>query len=331
MFIRANATAADNINADVEAWRVYLEEKYAIDISYDRDPDGKACIGTGSMATLDMALEMVSAPVVRQVSAYYKEKLGKPLSYAFRYNPYYDPDSNLEILGSFDIESASIELYIPSASKGVFTTGDSPMTIVHEFAHALHFMLMDKTDAAQMEREWTALNGGVGYNTGFLAYAYNKLVFISSYGATDYREDFAEVFSQSLVRGRDGMGFYYKLQTGDERTPLGKKVDYLTALMPRYFADSGTVVTNFKKTATAQAQLYYKGVLLSGEHLQFMGCAYPRYVLNGILGLLELKADSQEWIQDIGGWQVKMTDGSYYLIFPGGYHERIVEPINTAA
>lgn len=325
------AWAAEDKNAKVEEKRLALEQKYNIVIRYDVDQDGTAAIGTGDLATLDVALSPVTAAVVRQVSSYYEQKLGSKLTFAFQYTRYHQPDANVEILASFNTETADIELYIPSSSAGTFTTGASPITILHEFAHAYYFMFADKYGKSNMEKEWVAINGGVAYNEGFLAYAYNKVTFMSSYGATSLEEDFAEIFSHAFLRHREGQGFSHRLMNGDRLTALGKKVAFIEKMLPMYLTDTGTAVANLHRIYTNPINLYYQGIKLSGEQLEYVGCTYPRYVLNGILGYYGLKQESNRWIFEIGGWEVKATDGQYYLVFPGGYCQRLGQPLAQAA
>lgn len=325
------AGAAENKNAQVDAYKQQLEQKYGITITYDVDEDGSACIGTGSLATLDTALSAVTPSVVKQVSDYYQKKNGKKLNYAFIYTPFHDPDQNIEILAAFDEKISNIELYIPESSQGTFITGDSPITILHEFAHAFHLMFMAYYGRDRMEADWVALNGGVRYNKGFLAGAYNKVAFISSYGATSFEEDFAEIFSHAFVRNKEGQGFYHQLLTNGQKTVLGQKVSYIEEMLPMYLTDTSAAVANLQKIFSTPIILNYQGLRLSGEYLQFIGCAYPRYVLRGILSYYGLEAEESWWILDIGGWQVKSTEGQYYLVFPGNIVSKLRTPLDLAA
>lgn len=61
-------------NANVDERILQLEQKYGIEITYATDEDGRACIGTGALATLDYALDSVTPTVVKQVSNYYEKR-----------------------------------------------------------------------------------------------------------------------------------------------------------------------------------------------------------------------------------------------------------------
>ena len=325
------AFAAEDINAKVEEKRLSLEQKFNITIRYDKDEDGRASIGTGDLAILDNALSPVTASAVRQVSSYYENKVGSKLAFSFMYNPYHELDANVEILASFNPKTALVEIYIPSSSAGTFISGSNPITILHEFAHAYYFMFASKYGEKKMEQEWVALNDGVPYNKGFLAYAYNKVTFMSSYGATSLEEDFAEIFSNAFVRHREGQGFYHRLLFEERKTALGKKVEFIEKMLPMYLTDTQTAVSNLRRIYTTPYTLYYQDVKLSGEYLQYIGCAAPRYVLNGILSYYKLKQESSQWILEVGGWQTKTTNGNYYLVFPGGYCIKLNKPLTVAA
>lgn len=237
----------------------------------------------------------------------------------------------VEMLGHFDKDKSIIELYLPSSSKGTFTTGENPITIVHEFAHAFYEMFCDSYGVEKIKKEWTALNRDVKYNEGYLAYAFNRVTFISSYAATSVEEDFADTFAHAFVRHKDGQGLSHRLLTGDQKTALGDKVDYIDSMLPKYLANTDLARSNLRRIFDVDVFLYYQEIRLSGEKLQFMGCSYPRYVLNGILSTMKIKAKNREWLSDIGGWQVSDNAGKCYLIFPGGAMYMLEQPLNAAA
>lgn len=328
MFCAALCFAAEQPqNNQVDEQILQLEQKYDIRITYEVDENRAACIGTGSLTTLDVALDSVTPTVVKQVSDYYEKKNGSKLKYSFVYTPFHKAGSMVELLGRFDEKTSIIEIYLPTSSKGTFTTGENPITIVHEFAHAFYQMFCDSYGVEKLNKEWIALNKGVKYNEGYLAYAYNKVTFISSYAATSVEEDFADTFAHAFVRHKDGQGFSHRLLTGDQKTALGEKVDYIESMLPKYLASTELARANLRRIHQTEVFLYYQGIRLSGEKLQFIGCSYPRYVLNGILSTMKIKAKNTEWLPDIGGWQVSDNAEKYYLIFPGGCFVYAREPI----
>ncbi len=160
---------------------------------------------------------------------------------------------------------------------------------------------------------------------------YNQVTFMSSYGATSLEEDFAELFSHAFVRHNEGQGLAHRLLNGERRTSLGKKLEFIEKMLPMYLSDTQAAVGNLHRAFTAPYSLYYQDVKLAGERLEYIGYAAPRFVLSGIMSHYGLKLDDGAWLADIGGWQVKATDGNYYLIFPGGYCDRISKPFTVAA
>lgn len=309
-------------NADVEAKRLTLEQKYGVNIRYDVDPDGTASIGTGSLATLDKTLEQITPQVVSQVSAHYQKTRGKALTFSFVYSPFQQMGFGFDVLGSFEYATATIELYIPSYGRDVAMTGDGPLTIAHEFGHAFHAMAAPQYGEQQLEREWLACNGGVPYNGPYFVPDYNETAFASSYGATNYDEDFAELFAHLFVRGKDGMGMGALLQRGGQSTALGKKAALVEKLLGLYIGNAQTAAANLRKVYAAAPTVTYKGVVLGGESLQFMGCAYPRYILRSLLYEIGLEAQQSTWVYEIGGWEVASAHGTY-LVFPGGEWHRL--------
>ncbi len=331
VFCQSFTAFAQESQGEFDAYRQKLEQKYSIRISYATTVDGLAAIGTGSLYTLDMALANLTPGVVKQVSDYYQKKLGTPLGFQFVYSPLQETDPELALLGMFDDKQADIHLFIPSSSTNIFTTGCNPLTIAHEFAHAYYQMYLDLDGKETLQREWNALNGGVAYNPGYMAYAYNKVVFMSSYAATGPGEDFAETFAHAFVRNKPGQGIYHRLSTDNQKTALGNKVEYLKKMLPKYLTGTEAAIANLNKVYTTPIFLDYQGLRLTGDETVFIGCSAPRYVLNGILGMNGLSGASAQWIIEIGGWQVQSANGQYYAVFPGGAWTELQGPLKTAA
>lgn len=314
---------------NLEQWVNLIEETYGIAIRYDTDQNGEAIIRTRDMMVLDEALSYVTSGIVRQVSSFYEGKTGEKITYYYTDKAYDLKNPELIVLGQFDEEKSTVYVYVPS-DKGAYTTGSAPITILHEFAHAYHKMVAGLYGAEKMEREWTALNGDVSNNEGYMVYPYNKTVFISSYAASGYQEDFAETFAHAFVRHKEGLGFSHRIRIGEKQTAIGKKVAYIEALLPRTLNDAQGAVSNLRRVYSAPVFLYYQGVRLSGEDMQFMGYAAPRNVLGSVLSYYGIASDSSKWIKEIGGWQVKSTSGQYYLAFPGGACQTLDSPLQAA-
>lgn len=320
-----NATAEETAsNEELEAKRLQLERAYSIRIAYELDPSGTASIGTGALDILDQTLGWITPQVVSQVSAYYRETVGNRLTISFVYSPYQKMGYAFDVLGSFDDDIGVIELYVPAYGRDVAMTGEAPLTVAHEFAHAFHGMARQKYGGEKLEAQWLALNGGQEYRGMYgPAVAYDSTAFITSYSTTSYEEDFAEVFSHAFVRHRDGMGMGPQLEQNGEETALGEKLALVEMLITKLISDSDQAVENLSRCRTADTYLDYQGVRLQGEELQFMGFSYPRYILRSILHDMGLEEEESQWVSRIGGWQVTGTEGDTYLVFPGGEWHRM--------
>ena len=307
------------INPEVEMARRQIEERFGILIRYDVDEDGSAIITTGTLASLDIALSNLTPSFVRQVSDYWERRVGRRLSYNFIYSPHQRFNPNTNILGSFDMDTASIYIYFPITARGFTMTGESPFTYLHEFAHAYHLMLEEKIGAEQLQRQWTALNAGHSYNFASIPEIFDDTVWITAYASTRFVEDFCEVFAHAFWRTRPGQGISHRLtdEYGNQ-TPLGSKVRYLEQLLPRYLNDMDEAVQNFRRVYTAPTSFYYGGLHFSGDYMQFSGLAAPRFLLRSLLHFLEIDAQSSRWVTELGGWEVVSTAGDLFVIFPGG-------------
>lgn len=315
------AFAAESVaekNAAIARKEAEIEAKYGINIEYPTDSNGLAIVTQNSLITLDDSLNNVTAGVVRQVSSYYAEKNGKKLTFSYVRDPSYG-SGNEVVLAGFDSERSLIELYIPRSNTGTLATGENPITIVHEFGHAFHFMYTDKYGMDKMRSEWTAYNGGAAYKPANIVDNPNTKVFVTGYAATMFEEDVAETFAHVFVRNQAGQGFSNLLTSNGAQTGLGKKVAYVEKMLTAYLQDTATAVANYRRIYSTPVSVNYQGMRLSGEHLQFMGYPQPRYVLGGTLSGLGRERSEAIWMRSIGGWYVKDTAGDELIIFPGGW------------
>lgn len=311
-----SAAVADSLAARIGE----LESKYGIHIEYDLDKNDKPIINMGNLTVLDSALETATPTVVRQVSSYYGERNGTALTFRFTTETVDIPeleDSDLLILGHFEQDKSIVTIFTPNGKSSVMT-GCAPISILHEFAHAYHLYAQSKYGQEKMRKEWTALNGSVSNNEGYMIYPYNKLVFMSSYAASSYHEDFAETFAHALIRNKPGQGFSHRLTANGGKTALGKKVDYIARLLPQFLTGTDQAVSNLRKIETTPVTLTYQGMRFSDDKMQFIGMPQPRYVLKKVLSANGLQSGQSQWLAELGCWQVETTDRQYYLAFPGG-------------
>lgn len=313
----ADKPTAAETNDQVVKMAAELEKKYSIDIKYPKNKDGFAVITTGNLTTLDQALENLTPAAIREISDYYKQKNGKRItvSYVRDTTKLNRVDATLAV---FYKEKSLIEYYLPTSTTPVGMTGDSPISIVHEFAHALHFMHADRYGAEKMKREWLAFNGGSEYKSVYLKSNPDTRKYVSGYAATMYEEDVAETIAHALVRNRSGQGFKSKLTQGGNATALGKKVAYIEKLLAAALKNSDAVLENYRKIYQTAVSVKYKKLVLSGDYLQFAGYPQPRNVLKAILSELQVTQERAVWIRQVGGWYVELKGGDRILVFPGG-------------
>ncbi len=327
------ALAADN--SAVDAKIMEIEKKYDIHIKYETDPDGSASIGTGTLHTLDLVLDKITPGIVKQVSAYVKEKTGHKLTYSFTYEGKLDLDlpSNVGVHGVFYEETGLIEIFLPSSSSGTYSSGDNPLAMAHEFGHALEWLCRSKYGAQKLSSEWQALGGGAAYNVFDGRGSYSTTTFVSLYASSSYEEDFAETFAHSVVRDKAGLGFYHLLSKDGVKTALGKKVDYLAALLPKCLQNADGLSAHLKKVYTTPVYREFQNQRLTGSHMQYIGYSYPRYVLRGIMNSPEVSDEiaTSRWVSEIGGWYVVSTTNRYYLVYPGGVVRQQPAALNIAA
>lgn len=311
------ASAASN--SDVAQKKAELESKYGITIQYPISSGGKEAVTVNSLITLDMALENVTPAIVRQVSRYYQEKTGARLTISYR------RDSSKLYLGGwldpagFDPDQALIVLYLPESTSDVVNmTGENPITIVHEFGHAIHLMLCDLHGYDKMLREWSSYNNGIAYNPNHGVDSPDPTVFLSGYASSMFEEDAAITFGNALIRNRAGLGMTKYLVSNGGYTGLGKKIIYWQNLLQEYLSDTDQIVANLNKTFSTATSMSYQGRSFSGDYLQYMGYPQPRYILNGTLKSLGKQSESAIWLRSLGGWYVREPNGGEIIVFPGG-------------
>ncbi len=310
-------------NQRVQAKADELRQKYAIAISYPTfTQDGQEVAGVfpETLETLDMALSYVTPYVVQQVSQYYQQTTGYRLKFTYSYQDMAgDGNGGIEMtVGGFDDKTGVIHLFIPRPGRGAMITGDAPMTIVHEFGHALHLMLVNKYDMGELEQSWNSYNQGIPYSEANIAKNPSPLVFISGYGATNYYEDFADTFAHGFVCSRPGLGLSKRLtDSGGNLTALGQKIRKVEAVLTTYFPDSTQAHKNFSKVFSTPGAVQYQGLTFSGVYLQHMGYPEARYLPVYYLSLFnDIPESGYTWIPELGGWSAKDSTGQMVVVFP---------------
>lgn len=310
------AQPASEYNEQVREMELRLEEKYDLDITYPFDSNGYAAISTGSLYILDETLESITPSLVRQVSGYYRDRFGKRLTYAYTWSDLTAVDMSEAELGNFMEGDALIRIFVPNRHAAI--SGDSPLTVAHEFGHAFHLMCAAQYGEEQMQQEWLSFNGSYDYSAGNIVENPDELVFASGYGAVSYHEDFAEVFAYGFVCNKAGMGLSPRLIRQNAYTSFGLKMNYIEKLLPLYLTGTEGAASNMQRIYSAPSAVNYRGARLSGAYMQYSGFYEPRLVRDGLLSLLGIRASEVQWISEIGGWYVVSETGMHYVAFPGG-------------
>ena len=308
----------EQTNMQIAEMRDELEEKYYIDIDYKIASNGRATVTLNSLTTLDKALNEATPELVRQVSNYYNGLNGRRLRFSYVKSSAVINERDETVLAGFDDTRSLIELYLPSSNDAAMITGESPINILHEFAHAAHIMFMQHYGEKRMREEWTSFNAGQRYDAENIVKNPDDKIFVSGYAATSFHEDVAETLAHALVRNRNGQGMSAKLYSNGQWTGLGKKVRYIESMLEKGFANTAQVLKNYKRVYEATGAVTYQNMRFSGDYLQYIGYPQPRYVLNGTLNRLNKKLESAIWMTDLGGWYVRERGGNEIIVFPGG-------------
>jgi len=313
-------------NREVAELAEALENKDGITILYPTKTGENfqqlATIVPETLRTLDEALAAVTPSLVRKVSSYYYELNKRRLTFEYVHadmrGPYGEhPQSEVQV-GGFNRYTSRIRLFIPNPGEQGVATGDNPLTVTHEFAHAFHYMLTDRYGYISMERRWLELMEGYS----FAPERVNKKVFVSEYAATEYDEDFAETFAHAFVCNRPGLGisnrFFRQMGKTKVVTPLGKKVAYIEQLLKLTMPDNQEMLENYRLVYSTPVSTTAAGLRLSGPHLLFINMPEPRLVPMTLLRNLLVSEKSTVWFPSLGGWYCQDLYGNHLVLFPEG-------------
>jgi len=167
---------------------------------------------------------------------------------------YMDEAVDLSIIVSIDKGTGADGIYYPD-SNTIFLMYEGK-AVVHEYGHMLHYALKAITGEEAFRRQWTALNQGLGYNSGRGGkgvYDFKSgrgaqgAVFYGDYATTDIYEDVAETFWMMIERPSD----LEKLIAAG--APLAKKAALLDNLLREQLlkANTAVVTTAFEGYASS--------------------------------------------------------------------------------
>ncbi len=313
-------------NREIEELAQELEEKYGITILYPtitwENSQQLATIVPETLRTLDEALSLVTSRLVRKVSSYYYDLNGRRLTFEYvnadMRGPYSDTNQQEVQVGGFHRNTSRVRLYIPALEEQGVATGDNPLTIIHEFAHAFHFMLTDRYGYTAMEKRWLELMEG----DSFAPEHVNDRVFVTEYASTGYDEDFAETFAHAFICNRAGLGISHRLSRREGKstvtTSLGKKVAYIERMLRVAMPDNLEMLDNFRMVYSTPVSASAAGLRLSGLHLLFINMPEPRTIPLTFLKSLYVNERNTVWFPSLGGWYCKDSFGNHLMLFPEG-------------
>lgn len=210
---------------DVSKKESDIEKKYDIKVTLGSSLYKDESRALRELQALDEALAMMPKGLVKKLSAYFKS-IGKSTEVKILI----PEDSDLTAPGSYKSDTNTIVLKVPGpwAFGG---NGTSPDCILHEFGHMLHTALDSSYGSAKLKSSWTAFNQKKEYIKGQIndkewTNGYNE-VFVSEYGASSYREDFAETFMYSIYYSQHFREAYQK----DSDSPMVKKSALIKKLL----------------------------------------------------------------------------------------------------
>lgn len=306
--------SVSDYNAQVLEKKQSLEKKYGISINYPQSETSYAGIGIPTLITLDTCLSYVTPEIISQISEYCVSTNDKKLTISYSHSP----DFELNAVAAFSPSRSLIQIYSPrSSNKKDLSTGSAPLYIVHEVGHAYYEFLASIIGENELRQQWTALNGGASYGS----VQSGKNVFVTEYAATDYREDFADTFGYAFVCNRAGLSIAKQLKTASGGlTPLGEKVEFIKKMISKHSPNSTEAITNIDKAYKTPDQLDYRGLILSGSALQYIGYNEPYGIVKAVTASLPFDVAITQWDKTVGGWIVTSNTGKEYLAFPSGIY-----------
>lgn len=300
-----------------------LEAKYSIEIVCQTN-----LVTTRNLEILDQTLENFTPSVIRELSEYYLASNGIPLTVVYRNQDRAAQNSNKIDLGTFSYLSSEVNFILSNNA----VTGDQPITIAHEFGHAIHYMYMDQYGRKKMEQEWAVYNNGHAYAASHIQKNPDARTFISGYAATEFEEDVAETIGHAMVRYQSGQGFTQLLSKDGAPTNLGKKLTYVEKMFQSTFKNATAILQNLSRTYSAETNYTYQSMKFSGDYMQYAHYPQPKSLLSGILRNIPVEMEKGIWLQEMGAWYVYTKDADHLIIFPEGFwympkHETFKQPI----
>jgi hypothetical protein len=321
------ATDTETYNNLTLDWARHLISTYDIDIAYGYGSNGYATIGPATLANLEIALQSITAPVVRQLSDFCRQKTGNRLKIVFRYLPSELRAAQMDVLGSYTLSTATMEFYIPATSADL-ASGNNPLVVTHEFGHLFHDYVGDKIGFDTLKKNWMSLNGSASYSA--TNPSANATTFASIYAACDYDEDIAETFAYAFCANRAGLGITSRLRnSAGNPTNLARKIAYTENLIAACFTNSANCVANLRKVYSTPTNLSFMNQYMSGDIMMYIGYHEPAGLANNVLAAAGLRGQPYTWRSDVGGWLVTATTGTW-LVFPGS-SQKMALPQRQAA
>lgn len=195
------------------------------------------------LKNIDVAFSRIGAPMVRMISQSYEQNSGSRIQLNFQYF------TRTMVMGAFEFASGTMYLFVPYPGVDMpdVEGGYAAVhTVLHEFGHAFHYYVAGGDNFGTVQNAWMAFNGGLGYSGSAYSNANpNASVFPSAYGASQYGEDFAEVFAGMLGTTSPVAKSMRATIAGSSRTTgIERKCRYMEQLISQYSDVNGTAMKN---------------------------------------------------------------------------------------
>lgn len=195
------------------------------------------------LKNIDAAFSRIGAPMVRMISQSLEQKNGTRIQLSFQYF------TRTMVMGAFEFATSTMYLFVPYPGVDMpdVEGGYAAMhTVLHEFGHAFHYFVADGDNFTAVKNAWTTFNSGLGYtDSSYGTINPNESVFPSAYGASEYAEDFAEIFAGMLgTTSPVAESMRETIDGSPQTTGIERKCRYIELLISQYPDVSGTAMKN---------------------------------------------------------------------------------------
>ena len=217
----ASPAAAAATQSQNKTYKASIEKTYGITIKLEPFLANDAELQNRLLQTIDGELAKFPPGLVKEVTDYFR---GKKISTVYYVRGFTEKDDTT-YKGTFGITNATATITL-RAGGGMI----EEWAVSHETGHLIHEYLKRTTDAANMQKTWTAMNGKAAYSSNWPSYSLPEgaqQVFARDYGSASYSEDFATIVEYLISRPDDVRTALVE----SPNSPYARKIAYLTQLL----------------------------------------------------------------------------------------------------